>query len=66
METYSGYELKNLKLARFNGISWTDREVVASTGDVGLYNSLWFDERGYPMICSYFGTEDSIYIFYQE
>jgi hypothetical protein len=66
METYSGYELKNLKLARFDGTSWTDREVVASTGDVGLYNSLWFDDSGYPMICSYTNTEDSIYIFYQE
>lgn len=66
METYSGYDLKNLKLARFDGTSWTDREVVASTGDVGLYNSLWFDDREYPMICSYSSTEDSIYIFYQE
>ncbi len=66
IKTYSGYELKNLKLARFDGASWSDREVLASTGDVGLYNSLWFDYKDDPMIFSYSNSEDAIYVFYQE
>ena len=45
----------NLKLARFTQDSW-DKEVVASTGDIGLYNNLWFDENGHPLICSYSTT----------
>lgn len=64
MESHSGYSLNNLKLARFNGTSW-DTEVVASTGDVGLYNSLLFDESNSTLICSYSSTEKEIYIFFE-
>ena len=64
MESHSGYTLNNLKFAHLNGTSW-DTEDVASTGDVGLYNSLFFDESNRPLICSYSSTEKEIYIFFQ-
>ncbi|MFV1951902.1 MAG: hypothetical protein ACC630_08130, partial [Nitrospinota bacterium] len=63
IESYSGRGLEDLKLARFNGKSW-DREVVASTGNIGLYNTLWFDNDN-PVIISYSNTDKTIYIFYQ-
>ncbi len=43
---------KNLKLARFNGSSW-QTETVSSNGDIGNYNTLWFDADNVAHICSY-------------
>jgi len=66
LENHSGsLELRNLQFAIFNGTSW-EYEDVASQGDIGTFNSLWFDEEGSPMICSYSETDDSIYLFYRE
>ena len=62
MRTHSGYTLKNLKFARRNGNSW-ERQIIASTGDIGLYNNLWFDENDQPVICSYSNTDRAIYLF---
>ncbi len=65
IESHSGYDLRNLKLARFKDDLWTDRELVASTGDIGLYNNLWFDDNDSPVIASYSKTDTSIYMFYK-
>ncbi len=63
MESHSGYDLKNLRLARFQDGSWGNRELIASEGDIGLYNNLWFDDNDSPVITSYSNTNKSIYIF---
>jgi hypothetical protein len=65
MKSHSGYDLENLKLARFLGNTWQKGEIVASQGDVGLYNNLWFDMNDKPVIVSYTNTEKSIYMFYE-
>jgi len=62
LESYSGRDLKDLKLAQLNENSW-NLEVVASTGDIGLYNTLLFDGDS-PVIISYSGTDKTIYAFY--
>ncbi len=64
-ETYAGRELKNLKLARFDGTSWT-REVVSSTGDVGRYNGVWPDGAGGFAVLGYSDTDRAIYLFRAE
>ncbi len=62
LESYSGRDLKDLYIAQLNENSW-DLEVVASTGDIGLYNNLLFDGES-PIIISYSGTDRTIYAFY--
>ncbi|MEW5803044.1 MAG: hypothetical protein AB1847_13165 [bacterium] len=62
LKSHSGYDLNNLKLARFQQGVWKS-EVVASEGDIGLYNTLWFDGSQRPVICSYSRTEDTIFLF---
>jgi hypothetical protein len=65
MRNHSGsQDLKDLRLASSNGTSWSS-EVVASDGDIGNYNTLWFDENGSTFICSYSNTDNAIYLFYQ-
>ena len=61
-ENYSGHALENLKLASKNGLVW-EREVVSSTGDIGLYNTLWFQSDDSPAVCSYSRSDQTIYIF---
>lgn len=64
MQNHSGSLILNdLKLARLSGAVW-DKEVVASTGDVGSYNSLWFDEDGTAYICTFSNTDHTIYLYY--
>ncbi len=63
IESHSGYDLRNLRLARFQDGSWSNRSPVASEGDIGLYNNLWFDDNNAPVITSYSHTDTSIYIF---
>ena len=63
IESHSGYDLKNLRLARFKDGSWSDRDRIASEGDIGLYNNLWFDADDAPVITSYSQTDTSIYFF---
>jgi hypothetical protein len=63
MESHSGYDLRNLRLARYQDGSWSDRDRIASEGDIGLYNNLWFDDHDEPVITSYSNTDKSIYIF---
>ena len=64
-KSHSGYDLGDLKLVRFDGAFW-EREVVHSNGDIGLYNSLWFDDDDRALICSYSNTEKTIYLFYPQ
>jgi hypothetical protein len=56
--------LNDLKFAEFTGSEW-DTETVSSEGDIGQYNSLWYDENGTAYICSYSGTLQAIYLFYR-
>ena len=62
LETYAGRALRNLKLARFDGTSWT-REVVASQGDIGRYNAVWTDPDGALNVLGYSATDHTIYLF---
>jgi hypothetical protein len=65
LENHSGsISLKDLKFAAFNGASW-DTETVASTGDIGIYNTLWFDDSGTAYICTYSNSQKEIYVFYR-
>ncbi|MGC9324277.1 MAG: hypothetical protein ACP5G0_05945 [Desulfomonilia bacterium] len=65
LQNHSGSRiLKDLKCAVWDGVSWSS-EVVASAGDIGLYNSLWFDEGSTPYICTYSRTYQTIYLFHR-
>jgi hypothetical protein len=55
-------ERKNLKMARFTGSSWRT-ESVSTSGDVGLYNTLWFDAENVAYICTYEFRNRQIIIF---
>jgi len=65
MQGYSGYSLRGLKFAHFNGLSW-DMENVSSADDIGLCNNLWLDDHNRPFICSYSSTQPTIYLFYRD
>lgn len=68
LETYSGIETNDLKLARYNygdDSGWS-REQVLGTGDIGWYNSLWFDLDGTANIVSYSNSEQMVYWFTKE
>ncbi len=65
MQNNSGsLSLKDLMLASRSGASWV-KETVVSTGDIGNYNTLWFDNAGTAYICSYSNTDQTIYLFYR-
>jgi hypothetical protein len=51
---------KDLKFARFNG-GW-QVETVATAGDIGQYNTIWFDGADTPYICTYELNEQTIAI----
>jgi hypothetical protein len=38
---------------------------VSSLEDVGLFNSLFFDDRDEPAICSYSAGDRSVYLFHR-
>jgi hypothetical protein len=65
MQNNSGsLTIRDLMFARSSGASWA-KEVVASAGDIGTYNTLWFDDAGKANICSYSNTDHTIYLFHQ-
>lgn len=68
LETYSGIETNDLKLARHNydGDSGWSREQVHGTGDIGWYNTLWFEQDGTANIVSYSNSEEMVYWFTKE
>ncbi|MEW6379489.1 MAG: hypothetical protein AB1611_07760 [bacterium] len=59
------YPLKNLKFAYLKNGSW-NTEVIASQGDIGLYNSLWLDKDNRAFICSCSTTDETVYLFYRD
>ncbi len=61
-QSHAGHRNQNLKLAHFNGATWQS-ETVSDAGNVGYYNSIWFDDSGRVNICSYSRSEDAILIF---
>lgn len=63
LQSHSGYAANNLRFAHLQEGVWK-RETVASSGDIGRYNSLWFDGQNRPVICSYSGTERTVYLFH--
>ena len=65
VESYSGYPLENLNLAKKTGLVW-EKEVVAQEGNIGLYNTLWFNPEDRPVVCSYSQTEQTIYLLKKE
>lgn len=65
MENHSGsLTLNDLRMARLSGSVW-DKEAVATAGDIGMYNSLWFDEDGTAYICTFSDTDQTIYLYYR-
>ncbi len=65
VESYSGYPLENLNLAKKASLVW-EKEVVAQEGNIGLYNTLWFSPDDRPVVCSYSQTEQTIYLLKKE
>lgn len=66
MENHSGSrEMNDLKYAQRDGSSWA-LETVSETGDIGRYNSLWFDSEDNAHICSYSNSTKEIYIFVKD
>lgn len=62
LKSHSGHMLKNLKFARSDGDSW-DKEIVASQGDIGLYNTLCFDPNDRIFICTFSNSQKEIDVF---
>jgi len=57
-------DLYNLKLARFesDSNSWF-KQRVSEAGDIGVFNSLWFDADNNTYISSFSKTDSTIYLF---
>jgi hypothetical protein len=53
---------EDLLFVRFDGEGW-ETETVATAGNIGQYNSLWFDENGVAFICTYDLNAQQISIF---
>ncbi len=50
---YTAYrERYDVKLAHFDGRYW-QKEIAATDGQIGLYNSLWFNHANVAHICTY-------------
>ena len=64
-KSHTGYTLQNLKLAEFNGSLWETSQ-VASYGNIGLYNSLWFDAADRAYICTYSDSQKEILLYRRE
>mgnify|MGYP000011762687 CR=1 FL=1 len=57
-------DLFNLKLARLDltNMSWF-KQRVDEAGDIGLFNSLWFDIENNIYISSFSNTDNTVYLF---
>lgn len=53
---------EDLKFARFVNGRW-EREAVATAGDIGKYNTVWFDANGIVYISTYEFNEQQIIVF---
>lgn len=63
-ESHSGRTHRYLKYAEFNGILW-ERESAEEQGSVGVFNTLWFDGGGRPIICTYAEEDRKILLIRQ-
>ena len=61
----NGRQMRDLRLARNTGGLWENQE-VESRGDIGVYNSLFFDEDNRIFICTYSQSDKAIYIYFSE
>jgi hypothetical protein len=53
---------QDLRFARYVGGQWV-AETVATSGDIGKHNSLWFDGEGTAYICTYEANGQQIVLF---
>ena len=53
---------EDLLFARYDGTNW-QMETVATAGNIGQFNSLWFDENGVAYICTYDLNAQQIAVF---
>ncbi len=63
-ESHSGYYHHFLKYAEWNGTLWV-KETAEEHGDVGKYNSLWFDARGIANIVTFSDEDNEIWLLRQ-
>lgn len=63
-QSHSGRTHQYLKYAEFNGLLWS-RESADEQGNVGRFNSLWFDGRGLPTICTFSDEDNQILLIRQ-
>ena len=63
-ESHSGRLHQYLKYAEWNGILWM-KESADEQGNVGKYNSLWFDAGGVPNICTFSDEDNEILLIRQ-
>ena len=62
--SHSGRIHRFLKYAEFNGLCW-NHESAEEYGNVGRYNTLWFNEQGIPHICTFNDTNNEIVVIRQ-
>jgi len=62
-KTHSGYDLKNLKFAQYQGITW-NKETVNTSQNIGQYNTLFYDGTT-AYICTYAESDGGVYLYYQ-
>jgi hypothetical protein len=60
-QSHSGRIHRFLKYAEFNGLRW-NHESAEEYGDVGQYNTLWFDDKGIPHICTFSAEDNEILV----
>jgi hypothetical protein len=63
-ESHSGWYHHYLKYAQWNGILWV-KETAEEHGNVGKYNSLWFDAGGMANIVTFSDADDEIWLIRQ-
>lgn len=63
-ESHSGRIHQYLKYAEFNGLLWS-RETAEEQGNIGRFNSLWFDARGLPAIMTFSDEDNEILLVRQ-
>jgi hypothetical protein len=60
-QSHSGRIHHFLKYAEFNGFRW-HHESAEEYGNVGKYNTLWFDDQGVPHISTYSDENNEIVV----
>ncbi len=63
-QSHSGRLHRFLKYAEYNGLRW-NHESAEEYGSVGRYNTLWFNDRGVPHICTFSDEDNEILVVRQ-